>query len=464
MENIKDRSFKLYPLDPKEYIGTINVNDNLAPPGSESAQIIIILDKSGSMGDIARRVSNEIIPLFLTKLFYKATDVIHFITFDGMAQRFKLTVENLKSLAIFGNGQTKMAPAVSACSTVFNELNSDKPVRVLTISDGLIQDQKQTDEAAAYLVNFLRFHHFSINSQAVRLFTSNDQPDTKALCSLLQLNNTTTPKLVDISTMESNESIAAKMEHLFKNDNLASGQLLTTDEQVLKKYPWESSASSQLTLMPGENKFWLMGVPSHDFKIGDASLNFALESPLTLPQFHALMDDKLDDIVNHMKILKVIDTAESNETVKTMVKYFDQKETSLAQKSPFAKFDLIHSKKISGLLSVIAEDDSVKNFDSAKKASYLQQNNLNPASQDPFLQSQSRQPNFSDLSAIGARFAAIPNIGQTINLFNQLVAKLEATNSQISQVQILMEFYCPQYGVSQQNPSLVCPSDIARFC
>lgn len=62
-------------------------------------------------------------------------------------------------------------------------------------------------------------------------------------------------------------------------------------------------------------------------------------------------------------------------------------------------------------------------------------------------QSQTRQPNFSDLSAIGARFAAIPNIGETINLFHELVAKLEATNSQTAQVQILMQFYCPQYGV-----------------
>lgn len=374
----KGRSFKLkfYPLDPEEYIGTIKVDDKVGPQGSESVQTIIILDKSGSMEDTAGRISNEIIPLFLTKLFYEPTDVVHLITFESQARRSTVTVENMKSLVIIGDGWTYMAPAVSECKTIFNEFNSDKPVRVLTISDGEIQDQKKTDEAATNLVDSLKNLHFTINSQAVRLFTSDDQPDTKALCSLLQLNNTTTSKLVDISTSESNESIASRMADLFKNDNFMSAQSLTTDEQVLLKFPWESSAASQLTLVPGENLFWLVGVPSDDFKIVDESLNFALESPLTLLQFQALMKDKLHYIVNHMKILKVINTVESNETVKKMVKYFDQKETSLARKSPFAKFlniDLIHRNKISGLLSLIAEDDTVKNLDSAKTADYLRE-------------------------------------------------------------------------------------------
>lgn len=378
MDQTKMRSFKLklYPLDSEEYIGTVKIDDMLRQKISNSVQTIIILDKSGSMGEAASRVSNEIIPLFLTKLFYKTTDVIHLITFDSMARRSMLTVESMKSLAIEASGGTNMEPAVTECTTLFDELNSDKPVRVLTISDGEIDDRMKTDEAATDLVDSLKSHHFSINSQAVRLFTSDSQPDTRALCSLLQINNTTTSKLIDISTMESDESIASKIADLFRTDNLASGESLTTDDQVLLKFPWESSVTSKLTVVPGENLFWLAGVPSDNFKIGDVALNFSLESPLTLLQFQSLMKNKLHYIINHMKILKVIDTAESNESVKKMVKYFEQKETSLAQKSPLAKFlniDLIHRKRISGLLSVIAEDDSVKSFDSAEKSNYLRE-------------------------------------------------------------------------------------------
>lgn len=372
---------KLYPLENEEYIGTIKIDAIVEPVKkpddsevSKSVQTVILLDRSGSMGDAARRVSNEIIPLFLTKLLYKKTDVLHFITFESNTKLYTMTIEGMKSLAIRAAGGTKMALAVTKCLTLFESLDCDKPVRVLTISDGKVGDQPETERAATALVDFLRNRDFSINSQAVRLFTSASQPDTKALCSLLQINNTTTSKLADISTTETNEAIAVKMADLFRSDNLSSGQSLTTDSKVFLKFPWESAAASQLTLVPGDNLFWLKGAPSDDIKIGDSPIKISMQSPLTLLKFQALMEEKLSYIVDHMKILKVVGTEEANKTVKKMVEYFEQKETSLAQKSPLARFfniDSIHRKKISSLLLVIAEDENVTKLDSAEKADYL---------------------------------------------------------------------------------------------
>jgi Mg-chelatase subunit ChlD len=159
---------------------------------------VIILDKSGSMRDEARRVSNEIIPLFLSKLGYTPDDQVTLILFDTECEMYTLPIQNVRSLPVMAYGGTEMAPAVWNCQRVFELSDDSKPVRLLTISDGQVQDQVETEMAAARFVEFLKTKNFTINSQAVRLFTSSSQPDTTALCSLLLLNNLTTSQLTDI--------------------------------------------------------------------------------------------------------------------------------------------------------------------------------------------------------------------------------------------------------------------------
>jgi hypothetical protein len=108
-----------------------------------------------------------------------------------------------------------------------------KPVRILTISDGEVSDRKETEREVSKLVDLLKIKNLTINSQAVRLFTSSTQPDTAALCSLLQLNNATTSQLIDISGFEDDEVIIDKIVKLFKGDNLSAYENLMTESKVL---------------------------------------------------------------------------------------------------------------------------------------------------------------------------------------------------------------------------------------
>lgn len=371
---------KLYQLDKEEFVGSIKIDENVsqadqANNASKHIETVIILDRSGSMGDTARCVTNEIIPLFLSELSYKPTDNIHFITFDSTAQLYSVTVDDMECLPITAMGGTNMAFAVIECQKLFASFTSDKRIRCLTVSDGEVSDPDDTKIAANELVEFLKTRSFSINSQAVRLFTSSNQPDTTALSSMLQLNNTTKTSLVDISTWESNEVIAKKFADLFRSDNFSKGQSMNIESSNIQKFPWEDNQSSQLTLTPGENLFWLKGAPSGDFKVGDTPVEIAQQEPMTLLKFQSLMEEKLDYIIDHMKVLKVIGTEEANEEVEKMVNYFEKKETQLSEKSILVKYFKMKSvfrSKITKVLKTIAEDVSIKDLNSAQKAEYLQ--------------------------------------------------------------------------------------------
>lgn len=373
VDNEDSYELKLHPLDENEYIGSIKIKtgdtaDNEKQEFPKCIQTVIILDRSGSMGDAARRVSNEIIPLFLAKLAYKASDVIHFITFDSNTQLYTVTIDSMKSLPIRATGATKMSPAIRKCQELFKTFNKNEPIRVLTISDGKVVDGRETEKAATSFVEFLGGLDFSINSQAVRLFTSASQPDTTALCSLLQINNTTTSQLADISTRERNDPIATKIANLFKADNFSTGLRLKTDENIILKFPWDSTATSQVNLVPGDNLFWLKKAPSTGTKVGKFPVTIVMQEPLTLLKFQELINLRLDYIIDHMKILKVVGSQEANDMVRKMLEYFEIRESFLAAESDLNK---AYYMKISKLLAKIANDDNVKKLDSARKAEYL---------------------------------------------------------------------------------------------
>lgn len=224
-------------------------------------QTIIILDRSSSMAGQFERIVNTILPMFFGKLTYQPLNTINLITFESNSSLHKETVQSFRSLPLRSDGGTFMRPAVDICRQVFQSLDSAKPVRVLTISDGEIQDQPETKSSADNLAAYLESSGFFINSKAVRLFTSSAQPDTTALCSMLQINNAIPKSLVDISTYETDDAIATKMAELFMHDNFNDPHLLTTSMSIMSSEPWSLTKLSKLHLSPGKNSFWMTQVP-----------------------------------------------------------------------------------------------------------------------------------------------------------------------------------------------------------
>lgn len=346
----------IYPSR-NEFIGQFSVedvqNDNET---NKLYQTIIILDRSLSMSEQVERVTTQILPLFFSKLTYRSDNRIHLITFDSETNLHTIRVEDFPSLQIYAQGGTYMEPAVEKCRDIFESLETNEPVRVLTISDGEIVDPLKTSAAADGLKVFLENKSFLINSKAVRLFTSSSQPDTTALCSLLQINNAIPKSLVDIQASENDDCIATTMAELFMEDNFDKIQILKTTEAILRRQPWWNGSTSKLLYAPGLNNVWLSQVPTDGLTLNKIPLTVMMQNPITKKQHQNLMDSNSDLIVETMKVLKVVNSNESNTTLQNMNQYFKANMGSSAL-----------TKKSSNILN----DTSVAAMSSSEKAVYL---------------------------------------------------------------------------------------------
>lgn len=360
---------ELFPLTNSEYIGRIHIEPVNISSVSSAVQTIIILDTSNSMLDQAARLTNKILPLFLKKLSYEEKNMIHLVTFGSKARLSGVTVARMRDFKILTSGATKLAPAIEVCETLFDSLDDSKPVRLLAISDGEVSDSKETEDAAAKLLEFITKRSFDVNSQAVRLFTSTDQPDTKSLCSVLQLNNTTKAQLVDVSATEDDDEIAEKMLKLFQDDHLNESQRLTSDSKILFKSPWETTSISKVMLKPGNNILWFKAKPSKALKLADKEVKICEQSELDLTKFQELMQEKVPLIAGYMKILKIIGSRKAKNATRKIFKYFEEKEKILSQKSGSDYSE----GKITKLLRCIVNDENVVDFSSELKAKYLSQ-------------------------------------------------------------------------------------------
>lgn len=312
---------------------------------SKQCQTIIILDRSGSMESHLIRMTNRILPLFFSKLSYRKLNQIFLLTFSQNAELLSRFVSEFPSMQMIAGGTTYMKDAIQNCKDVFEDLDSDKPVRVLAISDGLIFDQKETAAAADSLKQFLDNKHFYINSKAVRLFTSSDEPDTTALCSLLQINNAIPKSLLDVDAVnQTDDDIATQMAELFMGDNFLKTKILSTTEKILRRKPWNDS-TSKLLFPPGINNFWMSKVPENGFCFNDEPMRVSMQSPITVEHHEAILRSQSPLIAELMRVLKVADSIESNKTLEHMNQYLTNRNSTLA--STVKK--IIDDEKVAGM-------------------------------------------------------------------------------------------------------------------
>ena len=367
--------------------GEQKVNERLLSKSKVSS--IVILDRSGSMGNSVPRIVNKILPQIFRILNYPEDEVITLITFDSSANKYQLPVKQMEKFAIKCQGQTMMAPGITALTDVIRqELPKNcRALRLLTISDGEVQDPDQVQKQASKLASLIK-DEFVINSQAVRLFTSSAQPDTRAVSSLLQLNNATQVHLLDLQTSLSDGEISATVASLFSKDSLNRHAILQGKEAIFKTSPWQTNQCDSISLFPGENLFWLSQVPTGPLRVGQAEVRIRMQADLTLDTYEKLLKTKIDNYMNQLKVLKVVNTAESQNEITQMLGYFQNIETSLLTNDEdttvllndsslrarlqYIKSSIARKKKSFVMrMSQIANDDKVSQLNSAQQAEYL---------------------------------------------------------------------------------------------
>ncbi|CAF1527425.1 unnamed protein product [Adineta steineri] len=389
-----DLDLFLYPNE-NGFIGKIalNTTGNVAIDKtllSESKiSTVVILDRSGSMGNSVPRFVNEILPGIFKTLGYNKNDTIILITFDSTPNLYKIPANQLSKFSIKCQGQTFMATGIS---TLTKFIRDDIPkdchsLRLLTISDGEVQDPANVQTEAAQLALLIK-NEFTINSQAVRLFTSSSQPDTKAVSSLLQLNNVSNVNLLDLQTSLTNIEIIATIASLFSNDSLNQHAILKSDETILKSTPWQTTMNNTLSLFPGENLFWLSKLPTGNLIVGETNVKIHIKEGLTVDTYENLLKTKIEYYINQLRILKIVNTNESKNEIKDMMNYFQNMESSLLTNQDdvkillndsslrarlqYLKTSIIRKKKSFVMrMSQIANDDKVSQLNSAQQADYL---------------------------------------------------------------------------------------------
>lgn len=381
---------KLYPIE-NEFIAcidTTNIHSSLEKVNSK-VETVVILDRSGSMGKSVYKIVHSVLPKFFEYLSYDPETVINLIAFESRTVVHKIKVDEFKDFKMFSAGGTSMAPAVTELQKLFEEFQSSiKSLRIVTISDGEVFDQQETKELGDKLAEFAGKCNISVNSQAVRFFTSRAQPDTTALCSLLQLNNIDKCQMIDIGAQKHHEKIAREMADLFENDGFDQSKMLQCNEAIFFKFPWDEAALDQLLILPGRrNVFWVDEVPKETqlITVEGKPVKVSIQKDINLDTFQLLLSAKLDFVIDRMKILKIVNSDSAKITIEKMVEYFSRIENmlaslisdevvdpkSIANRARLVKLNRIRSRKITTFLETIANDDHVHKLNAEQKANYL---------------------------------------------------------------------------------------------
>ena len=337
----------------KDYVNEINISESLinAKTNSASAEFIVILDISGSMGYNVNRIITKILPNMLTKLNYLDDDIIHLITFESCVEYHQMTKKQLENSTICSRGGTGMSGVFDELSNII--LTKQTCFRILTISDGYVGDQTETLQKGSEFAAKIK-GKYSINSQAVRFFTSSSQPDTTALSSVLQLNTVKKSTLIDIDSHQDDNKIVDILYSLFIDD-LDSNIKLQSKTNNLRIDPWAVPVK-EIRLIPGRNVIWSSVPYGLKLLIGKKDVHpvkVEKAAEVSKDNYKEILGEKIDCYIQKLKVLKVVGTEQAKKEMDDIIKYF-------------------HSiEPVSAKMEQIRNENNIDHLDNKQKAEYL---------------------------------------------------------------------------------------------
>ncbi|KAK9763028.1 hypothetical protein K7432_010677 [Basidiobolus ranarum] len=377
------------------FVCKLDFSDGLCTTARPEIRTIIILDRSGSMEGQVYRFVHTVLPSMLKRLEYSSKDSITLIPFDEQASILECTIDQLYSLNIYQGGGTYMHKAIEKLTEkIAKELESYSSlkvpplIRILSISDGAIGDQVLTQKLAASLSVTLKNSNLIVNSQAVRLFTSYSQPDTRALSSVLQFNTVNSATLVDVLSSLPDQEISETLASLFRDDGLVESSTLSSTIPVFRLNPWQELPVQSISVRVGENTFWMSELPE-SCTLSDENVFFSVQESLSWGPYSLLIRNKMELFLQKMRVLKVIDTSHSQIEIDLMLDYFEKLEKSWEPQDPsvniadgninglksrfshLKQLILRKKKSIVTTFSQIANDQKVGKLNAAQQADYL---------------------------------------------------------------------------------------------
>ena len=403
------------------YLGIINVPKNDIKENysfKNPPKLVIILDTSGSMDQNLDRLMQTIIPNFIKNIYDRYPKYrITLITFSdkGDAKVYKGDANYLSKIKeIKAGGCTFMHDAVEVLyKLIFTKQINKNLIRLLTISDGELHDQEETMESADKLKKLIQERNIVVNSNAIRLFTSSEQPDTRGLSSMLQLSTIIgNQMLLDIDCRQPDQDICKLITDLYINDNFDNCVLLKTknNEKCFQREPWLPLTDS-IYLFQGTNTFWIKNISltqgNNDINICSEveqkfngfqngkklDLKCNLCESLSEKNYLNLIKEKLDFYLKQLRVLKIVNTAESLDEIDKIISFVNDLEENvfktnqissnknqnkLYERAQYLK-SLIKRRQdsIINKMREIRNDDKVNQLNSKQQAEYLREIDIN---------------------------------------------------------------------------------------
>ena len=379
----------------ENYLCKINLPENITEDSSSDFTTIIILDNSGSMYGSIDKITKLFLPELFTKLDYKDNQPITFITFSDSSEIVTYDFSEIKKgLNIDPNGGTYMKQALENLKNFLENINLNKNIRILTISDGELFDQESTVIYSNEVVNVIKQKDLLVNSQAIRFFTSNCQPDTRGLSSCLQFSNVSNPILIDIKAENYKYE---NYDEIFKSDGFQNNVVLISDSNSIKVEPWENYFN-KINIRKGENIFWLKKEEGDKLLKGDnllkiedlkdgkkVCLKINLKDKISYNNYQNIISEKINFYMKKLKILKILGSKQSIEEMDKIINFFEDFENKLVIKEHLPKLDnslnsrliliskQIEKKKFSvaNKMAQIKNDEKIAKLNSQQQAEYL---------------------------------------------------------------------------------------------
>ena len=371
------------------YVGELFISEKeYKDSKSNDIELIMIVDRSGSMGQYYTKIFKKVMPLLLEKIHYPQNKQVHFITFDSKIEYRKIDKNG------FLNSENENARGCTYMSGVFKELekiliNPNSSYRILTLSDGDLHDSRETSNCASEFYNKIK-GKFNINSQAIRFFSSSyANPDTLGLASVIQFNTVKQATLLDVNAKDDESSISDQLSKLFICDGLGKKILLLSDKENIKLSPWEEK-KNEIILAPGRNVFWLDDVSQFNIKVDEeqpVKVTIKNDEDINTQNYGIILADKIKEFMTKLKILKILENNKAQEELEKMIKYFKEFEDNLERINEEelvlkdGKMDsriqyikkLINKRKglISNQMDAIKNEQKLGELNSQQKADYL---------------------------------------------------------------------------------------------
>ena len=321
-----------------DYIIELNLTKFDKIRTNKRAEFIMILDISGSMEGHVHKLISDIIPKGLNMLNYNDYDKIYLITFESYVNLSEKTINELKNdSTLEGRGGTYMADVYQKLKSILMENGNQKNYRILVLSDGGIADRTETVIQAEELKKFVDYNNYSLSIGSFLYNTGFGEPDTKAISSVLILNDDNYKKkvLTEVSSNDPNEKISRKIYEFFKDDYFESDFKIQSDKIKFRIEPWKEGTNS-LKLKEGNNIIFSDGNPSLE-KVGiyeGGKLKYKKDDfkngyKINYSNYNILLGAKINMTARKVRINKTSGSEAALEENKKIINYFENFEKKL---------------------------------------------------------------------------------------------------------------------------------------